>query len=76
MVQTFSLLKQFITRTSFDKPISSCVNQLSSIYNLNQIGKKKRVKCHFSPYGLGYFVSLVQRFHFSPVDPKRFYLSF
>ncbi|MFS7960531.1 hypothetical protein Hanom_Chr08g00704181 [Helianthus anomalus] len=31
-----------------------------------------RVKCHFSPCGFGYFVSLVQRFHFSYVAPKRF----
>ncbi|MFS7902562.1 hypothetical protein Hanom_Chr01g00012701 [Helianthus anomalus] len=32
-----------------------------------------RVKCHFSVCGLGYFVSLVQRFHFSHVGPKRFH---
>ncbi|MFS7916201.1 hypothetical protein Hanom_Chr02g00174351 [Helianthus anomalus] len=34
---------------------------------------KIRVKCHFSPCGLGHFVSLVQMFHFSPVGPKRFH---
>ncbi|MFS7903179.1 hypothetical protein Hanom_Chr01g00020951 [Helianthus anomalus] len=33
---------------------------------------RMRVKCHFSPCGLGYFVSLLQRFHFSPVGPKMF----
>ncbi|MFS8019084.1 hypothetical protein Hanom_Chr15g01399711 [Helianthus anomalus] len=33
----------------------------------------ERVKCHFSPCGLGHFASLVQRFHFSPVGPKRFH---
>ncbi|MFS8016818.1 hypothetical protein Hanom_Chr15g01373011 [Helianthus anomalus] len=27
------------------------------------------VKCHFNPCGLGHFVSLVQRFHFSSVGP-------
>ncbi|MFS8001106.1 hypothetical protein Hanom_Chr13g01186301 [Helianthus anomalus] len=32
-----------------------------------------RVKCHFSPCGLGYFISLVQMFHFSLVGPKRFH---
>ncbi|MFS7936052.1 hypothetical protein Hanom_Chr05g00410861 [Helianthus anomalus] len=32
-----------------------------------------RVKCHFSPCGLGHFVRLVQRFHFSLVGPKRFH---
>ncbi|MFS7895849.1 hypothetical protein Hanom_Chr00s003574g01713511 [Helianthus anomalus] len=32
-----------------------------------------RVKCHFSPCGLGHFASLVQRFQFSPVGPKRFH---
>ncbi|MFS7934645.1 hypothetical protein Hanom_Chr05g00394041 [Helianthus anomalus] len=31
------------------------------------------VKCHFSPCGLGHFASLVQRFHFSPMGPKRFH---
>ncbi|MFS7949339.1 hypothetical protein Hanom_Chr06g00570431 [Helianthus anomalus] len=32
-----------------------------------------RVKCHFSPCGLGHFSSLVQKFHFSHVGPKRFH---
>ncbi|KAJ0736518.1 putative DNA-directed RNA polymerase [Helianthus annuus] len=32
-----------------------------------------RVKCDFSPCGLGHFASLVQRFHFSLVGPKRFH---
>ncbi|MFS8031527.1 hypothetical protein Hanom_Chr17g01546901 [Helianthus anomalus] len=32
-----------------------------------------RVKCHFSPCGLSHFVSLVQRFHFSPVGSKKFH---
>ncbi|MFS7963714.1 hypothetical protein Hanom_Chr08g00741591 [Helianthus anomalus] len=32
-----------------------------------------RVKCHFSHCGLGHFASLVQRFHFSHVGPKRFH---
>ncbi|MFS7939117.1 hypothetical protein Hanom_Chr05g00447941 [Helianthus anomalus] len=32
-----------------------------------------RVKCHFSPCGLGHFVSLVQRFHSLPVGSKRFH---
>ncbi|MFS7977612.1 putative transcription factor, K-box [Helianthus anomalus] len=32
-----------------------------------------RVKCHFSPCGLGYFGSLVQKFHFSHVGSKRFH---
>ncbi|MFS8004653.1 hypothetical protein Hanom_Chr13g01228341 [Helianthus anomalus] len=32
-----------------------------------------RVKCHFRPCDLGYFVSLVQRFHFSSVGSKRFH---
>ncbi|MFS7957285.1 hypothetical protein Hanom_Chr07g00664551 [Helianthus anomalus] len=32
-----------------------------------------RVKCHFSPYGLGHFTSLVQMFHFSPMGPKKFH---
>ncbi|MFS7941927.1 hypothetical protein Hanom_Chr06g00482041 [Helianthus anomalus] len=31
-----------------------------------------RVKCHFNPCGLGHFASLVQRFHFWHVGPKRF----
>ncbi|MFS8032053.1 hypothetical protein Hanom_Chr17g01553091 [Helianthus anomalus] len=32
-----------------------------------------RVKCNFSPCGLGYFASLVHTFHFSLVGPKRFH---
>ncbi|MFS7930733.1 putative Endonuclease/exonuclease/phosphatase superfamily [Helianthus anomalus] len=35
----------------------------------------KRVKCHFSPCGLGHFDSLVQRFHFSHVGPKRIFVA-
>ncbi|MFS7961182.1 hypothetical protein Hanom_Chr08g00711831 [Helianthus anomalus] len=34
---------------------------------------KERVKCHFSPCDLGHFGTLVQRFHFSSVGPKRFH---
>ncbi|MFS7935513.1 hypothetical protein Hanom_Chr05g00404371 [Helianthus anomalus] len=34
---------------------------------------KKRVKCNFSPCSLDYFDSLVQRFHFLPVNPKKFH---
>ncbi|MFS7944020.1 hypothetical protein Hanom_Chr06g00507061 [Helianthus anomalus] len=40
---------------------------------INQHVIYNRVKCHFSPSGLDYFVSLVQMFHFSPVGPKRFH---
>ncbi|MFS7996134.1 hypothetical protein Hanom_Chr12g01126291 [Helianthus anomalus] len=33
----------------------------------------KRVKCHFTSCGSGHFASLVQRFYFSHVGPKRFH---
>ncbi|MFS7969763.1 hypothetical protein Hanom_Chr09g00812971 [Helianthus anomalus] len=42
-------------------------------YTFIKIHSFKRVKCHFSPYGLGHFTSLVQRFNFSPMGPKRFH---
>ncbi|KAJ0884291.1 hypothetical protein HanPSC8_Chr10g0432031 [Helianthus annuus] len=51
----------------------------TSIKTLNLLGylwyknSSRRVKCYFSPYGLGHFSSLVQRFHFSHVGPKWFH---
>ncbi|MFS8025902.1 hypothetical protein Hanom_Chr16g01480611 [Helianthus anomalus] len=30
-------------------------------------------KCHFSLYGLGHFISLIQRFYFLSVGAKRFH---
>ncbi|MFS7966285.1 hypothetical protein Hanom_Chr09g00772031 [Helianthus anomalus] len=32
-----------------------------------------RVKCHFSPCGLGHFCSLLQMFHFSLMGSKMFH---
>ncbi|MFS8034175.1 hypothetical protein Hanom_Chr17g01578161 [Helianthus anomalus] len=54
------------------KPIS---NPKSVIYmiKINNSLINNRVKCLFSPCCLGHFASLVQRFYFSPVDPKRFH---
>ncbi|MFS7965712.1 hypothetical protein Hanom_Chr09g00765431 [Helianthus anomalus] len=46
-----------------------CIMKLINNENMG----KFRVKCHFSPCGLGHFASLVQRFHFSLVGPKRFH---
>ncbi|MFS7955637.1 hypothetical protein Hanom_Chr07g00644961 [Helianthus anomalus] len=47
----------------------SCVRIISVGINLVNF----RVKCHIRPCGLGHFVSLVQRFHFSHLGPKKFY---
>ncbi|MFS7934149.1 hypothetical protein Hanom_Chr05g00388211 [Helianthus anomalus] len=35
--------------------------------------KINRVKCHFSPCGLGHFTNLVQRFYFSFMASKMFH---
>ncbi|MFS8031478.1 hypothetical protein Hanom_Chr17g01546381 [Helianthus anomalus] len=57
-----------INKLIIDPIIFPCIFFTSISINI-----MKRVKCYFSPCGLGHFASLVQMFHFSHVGPKRFH---
>ncbi|MFS7981570.1 hypothetical protein Hanom_Chr10g00952541 [Helianthus anomalus] len=57
---------------SITNEITATAHQLIKDALFNQMSYK-RVKCHFSPCGFSHFASLVQKFHFSPVGPKRFH---